>query len=107
MDDGLLADEGALTGDVPELEVPAFQTGGRVERTGIALVHEGEYIMPAPGSEAQISAAVMGDEQGDGTVINYYFPVEIEIIGALSDEQIRRVSDYVFDELTRELASRM
>ena len=103
MNDGLSADDGALTGEMPELEVPAFQTGGRVERTGIALVHEGEYIMPAPGSEAQIS----GDGESDGTVINYYFPVEIEIIGALSDEQIRRVSDYVFDELTRELASRM
>ncbi|MEZ4861765.1 MAG: hypothetical protein R3C14_10670 [Caldilineaceae bacterium] len=103
MDDGLLADEGAFTGEMPALDVPAFQTGGRVERTGIALVHEGEYIMPAPGSEAQIS----GEAQGDGVVINYYFPIEIEIIGALSDEQIRRVSNYVFDELTRELASRI
>ena len=106
-DDNPVDEAGAFTGPIIEMTVPAFQTGGRVEQTGIALVHEGEYIMPAPGSEAQISAAVMGDEQGDGTVINYYFPVEIEIIGALSDEQIRRVSDYVFDELTRELASRM
>ena len=103
MDDDLPEDEGGFTGEMPELIVPAFQSGGRVERTGIALVHEGEYIMPAPGSEAQISS----DGQGDGLVINYYFPVEIEIIGALSDEQIRRVSDYVFAELTRELASRM
>ena len=103
MDDGLLADESVFSGELPELEVPAFQTGGRVERTGIALVHEGEYIMPAPGSEARIS----GEAQDDGMVINYYFPVEIEIIGALSDEQIRRVSNYVFDELTRELASRI
>lgn len=86
-----------------ELEIPAFQSGGRVERTGIALVHEGEYIMPAPGSEAQIRGA----EQRDDLVINYYFPVEIEVIGALTDEQIRRISTYVFDELTRELASRM
>lgn len=103
MDGDLPEDEGAFTGEVPELVVPAFQTGGRVERTGIALVHEGEYIMPAPGSEAQIS----GDGLSDGSVVNYYFPVEIEIIGTLSDEQIRRVSNYVFDELTRELASRM
>ncbi len=103
MNEGLHTDEGAFLGEMPELEVPAFQTGGRVERTGIALVHEGEYIMPVPGSEAQISS----DGQGDGVVINYYFPVEIEIVGALNEEQILRVSDYVFAELTRELASRV
>ena len=103
MSDDMNDDEGGFTGAMPELEIPGFQSGGRVERTGIALVHEGEYIMPAPGSEAQITR----DGQGDGLIVNYYFPVEIEIIGSLSDEQIRRVSDYVFDELTRELASRM
>ncbi len=96
-------EEGAFTGSMVELNVPAFQTGGRVERTGIALVHEGEYIMPVPGSEAQIAAA----GSTDGMVINYYFPVEIEVIGALTDEQIRLVAEYVFDELTRELSSRM
>jgi hypothetical protein len=96
-------EEGALTGEMLEMTVPGFQTGGRVERTGIALVHEGEYILPAPGSEAQIAA----DGQADSQVINYYFPVEIEVVGALSDEQIRGVADYVFSELVRELASRM
>ena len=99
----LSATEDASFDERLELEIPAFQSGGRVERTGIALVHEGEYIMPAPGSEAQISRAGPSDE----LVINYYFPVEIEVIGTLTDEQIRRVSTYVFDELTRELASRM
>ena len=96
-------DEDAFTGQMPELNVPAFYMGGRVKHTGIVLVHEGEYIMPAPGSEAQIAA----DEQAGGTVINYYFPVEIEVIGTLSDEQIRRVTEYMFDELTRELSSRV
>lgn len=103
MDDGLLADAGAFAGEMPELEIPAFQTGGRVERTGIALVHEGEYIMPAPGSEAEISAT----GHADGTVVNYYFPIEIEIVGTLNEEQIRRVSETIFAELNRELASRL
>jgi hypothetical protein len=103
MPNGQGDDEGAFTGQMVELSVPEFQTGGRVERSGIALVHEGEYIMPAPGSEAQITAS----DQANGVVINYYFPVEIEVIGALSDEQIRRVTEYVFDELARELDSRM
>jgi hypothetical protein len=33
--------------------------------------------------------------------------VEIEVVGALDEEQIRLVADYVFEELARELASRM
>jgi len=45
-----------------------------VERTGLALVHEGERIFPAPDALAQLTAI-------DSKVVNYYFPVEIEIIG--------------------------
>ena len=41
--------------DDESVVMPGFATGGRVERTGIALVHEGEYIVPQPGSEAMIS----------------------------------------------------
>jgi len=103
MPDDQVDDEGPFTGTMVEASVPGFQTGGRVERTGIALVHEGEHIMPAPGSEAQITTY----DQANGVVINYYFPVEIEVIGALNDEQIRSVTEYVFDELSRELDSRM
>jgi hypothetical protein len=73
----------------------------RVERTGIALVHEGEYILPEAGSEALIAPA---HEQGP--VINYYFPVQVEVVGTLSDDEVRRIADHVFDELDRELATR-
>jgi hypothetical protein len=45
-----------------------------VERTGLALVHEGERIFPAEGSAALLGA--LGP-----AVVNYHFPVEIEIIG--------------------------
>jgi hypothetical protein len=79
--------------------VPGFATGGRVERTGIALVHEGEYIVPQPGSEALISP--------EGGVVNYYFPVRIEVVGALPDAEVRRVADHVFGELDRELHTRI
>jgi hypothetical protein len=55
----------------------------RVERSGLALVHEGERIYPAEGSRAVFGAL-------EANVVNYYFPVEIEIIGggmeALLDE---------------------
>ena len=75
--------------------------GQRVDRTGIALVHEGEYIVPAPGSEAAIAPAT-----GDGPVVNYYFPVEVELVGDVDDAMVQRVVARVFAELGRELASR-
>jgi hypothetical protein len=76
-------------------------TGDRVERTGIALVHEGEYIVPAAGSEARLTPAA-----GSGPVVNYWFPVEIELVGEVDDAVVRRVAAYVFAELDRELSSR-
>lgn len=82
--------------------VPGFATGGRVERTGIALVHEGEYIVPQPGSEAVISPLADG-----GGVVNYYFPVQIEVVGSLPEHEVRRVADHVFGELDRELNTRI
>jgi hypothetical protein len=48
----------------------------RVTRTGIALVHEGEIILPAPGSEADAIDAI-----DDRYTVHYHFPVEIEIRG--------------------------
>jgi hypothetical protein len=63
-------------------ELPMFQSGGFVKETGLAVVHEGEYIMPAPGSEATIEPAPMMTQE----VVNYYFPVEVVVVGGLSDE---------------------
>ncbi len=63
-------------------ETPEEQSVGgqaaRVLRTGIALVHEGELVLPAAGSEAQ-AEQVAGDAR---SVIHYYFPVEIEVRAA-------------------------
>jgi hypothetical protein len=50
----------------------------RVTRTGIALVHEGELILPAAGSEAEAEQVV----EDARAVVNYYFPVEIEVRAA-------------------------
>lgn len=61
-------------------ETPAPQ---RVERTGIALVHEGERIYPAEGSAATLGPLA-------AAAVNYHFPVEIEVVGggaeALSEQ---------------------
>jgi hypothetical protein len=76
--------------------MPSFQFGGRVERTGIALVHEGEYVMPAPGSEAVISPAGAGPT---GQPVTWSFPVEVEVVGELSEGHLQAVARHVFDEL--------
>jgi hypothetical protein len=96
---------GMLPGNEPEMiVVPGFQAGGRIEQTGIALVHEGEYIYPAPGSEARISPDIQGTT-GD-QVINYYFPVEIVVVGTLSNAEMQRMADFVSDVMTTALESR-
>ncbi|HYQ62568.1 hypothetical protein [Actinophytocola sp.] len=94
------SDLGNDMGGVESVVVPGFAVGGRVERTGIALVHEGEYIVPQPGSEAVISP-------DGGGVVNYYFPVQIEVVGSLPAAEVARVADHVFSELDRELNTRI
>ena len=82
MDELLLpAPEEGGTVEVPleEPTEPAEVHGGVVRRSGIALVHEGEVILAAPGSEAEVERA----EQDARMTIVYRLPVEIEVIGRL------------------------
>ena len=83
--------------------LPGFQAGGRVERSGLAVVHKDEYIIPAPGSEASIVPDMDGMQQGQ--VINYYFPVEVEVVGTLSNVEMERVAQYMYDQLNNALLS--
>lgn len=71
----------------------------RVTRTGLALVHEGEVVLPAAGSEAQ-AEQVMDDAR---TVVTYVFPVEIEVraLGAAVDED--RIADRALARLVQGL----
>jgi hypothetical protein len=64
-------------------DAPAPQ---RVERTGIALVHEGERIYPADDSIAPLVAL-------PGAAVSYYFPVEIEVIGGSMDTMAEQIFD--------------
>jgi hypothetical protein len=78
-----------------DMNIPSFQSGGQVRRTGIALVHEGEFIMPAPGSKAEIEPVAMESER----VVNYYFPVEIVIVGSLPEEERELITTRIWDQL--------
>ncbi len=81
--------------DKTKARIPTFRAGGVVKETGIALVHEGEFIVPATGSEAIIEP-VDRDERGE---INYHFPVQIEIVGSLSDEEREAIEEGVWAKL--------
>ncbi|MGW1713451.1 hypothetical protein [Streptomyces sp. NPDC002156] len=95
--------EGVEEGTGSSFELPGFAAGGRVDRTGIALVHEGEYIVPAPGSEAALSPHAAGA----GPVINYHFPVEIQAVGSLPESESAQLVGQFFDQIGRELAGRL
>ncbi len=84
-------------------EMPAeHREGGRaarVRRTGIALVHEGELVLPAAGSEVQ-AERVAEDER---SVIQYYFPVEIEVRAAPDPPDLEAIVQETLRRLARGL----
>lgn len=58
----------------------------RVEKTGLALVHEGEWIFAQQGSAAPLTAL-------GATVVNYHFPVVIEVIGGGRQAIVEQICD--------------
>ena len=80
------------------INLPAFQSGGVVRETGIALVHEGEFIMPAPGSEATIDPL----QTSTGGEVNYYFPVEIVFAGSLPEAERQAIESRIWERLSEE-----
>ena len=71
----------------------------RVLETGIALVHEGELVLPAAGSEAQ--AEIAGADAR--AVIEYHFPVEIEVRGEGEPMDLDQIARHVYERLSRRL----
>jgi len=84
------------------VEVPAFEHGGRVERTGIALVHEGEEIRPAPGSAAMIGTAPARID--DGRAVHLYFPVEIHVTAGIPEADRRDIEQRIWTALDSALS---
>ena len=71
----------------------------RVLSTGLALVHEGELVLPAAGSAAE--AERVADD--DRAVIHYHFPVEIEVVGAGAAIDAERLADLTIARLAAHL----
>lgn len=74
----------------------------RVLRTGLALVHEGELVLPAAGSEAQ-AAQVIDDSV---TTIIFTFPVEIEVRRTEEPLDVDAIADRVIRMLAQKFESR-
>jgi hypothetical protein len=72
----------------------AFQTGIRVKEAGLAILHKDEVVVPAPGSEAVTEPVALGAQ----TVINYYFPVEIVIVGGLPEEEHQAIQARLWEK---------
>jgi hypothetical protein len=72
-----------------------------VRRTGLAVVHEGELILPAAGSEAEVEQ-VSGDARA---TIHYYFPVEIEVRAAPDPPDAEEIIQETLRRLERGLRS--
>lgn len=76
----------------------------RVVETGLAVVHAGEIVYPAAGSEAQAELAV--DDRESEIVI--YFPVEVEVRLVEQDAAaMRRIAEDVMHDLARALAAKV
>ena len=73
--------------------------GARITRTGIALVHEGELVLPAAGSEVQAETVLDDARQ----VVEYVFPVEIEVHGEPQQVDLEAVITATLDRLHQSL----
>ena len=82
-------------------EPPPPARAARVRRTGIALVHAGELVLPAEGSAAQAEAVA----QSDRTTVHYHFPVEIEVVDAREALDHDRAAAHTLEQLLSGLQS--
>ena len=68
-----------------------------VERDGLAVVHRGEKIVAAPGSEAVLTSHVGGD-------VHYHFPVHVVMVGDLGEEAKQQIQADIMDQLDSALS---
>jgi hypothetical protein len=63
--------------------------GGMVTETGIALVEQGEMVVPARGSRAELELA----HAEAGTEVHIHLPVVVEVVGRNDDSDLERIAD--------------
>jgi len=80
-----MTNEGAET-----VAVPGFQAGGSLD----AIISGARAVAR---KEASTS---------DGQVINYYFPIEVEVVASASDDEMQLIARYVCNVLNAALRNR-
>ena len=81
---------------------PNGNGAAKVTRTGIALVHEGEIVLPAAGSEAQ-AEQVADDARAS---IHYFFPVEVEVVSGGQHVDPQHIADLALERLARSVRAK-
>ena len=66
-----------------------------VDQSGLAVVQAGEYIVSAKDAAALLRPA-------PAATVNYYFPVEIEILGAST---AKAIAEQIHEALQRDIGS--
>ncbi len=67
-----------------------------VQDDGLAVVHRGERIVAAPGSEAQLAPSPEAE-------IHYHFPVHLVVLGDIGEQARADIRADLLDELYRAL----
>jgi hypothetical protein len=77
-------------------------TAAQVTNTGLAVVHKGELVLPAAGSEAQAEFVA----ESDRTAVHYHFPVEVQVVeGGRGESQPHHVIDLAMHKLAQAVQS--
>jgi hypothetical protein len=63
-----------------------------VEHSGLAVVHQGDRIVAAPGSEAVLSSAA-------GPDVEYHFPIHVVMVGDMGEETKQEIEARIWDAL--------
>ncbi|MEV3912612.1 hypothetical protein [Streptomyces canus] len=77
--------------------VPDQEYAQSVEGPGLIEVHQGDKVVPAPGSEAAVSAR-------SGAEVHYYFPVHVVMAGEGTDEAAISLETRIYEALYQALS---
>jgi hypothetical protein len=73
------------------------QDAQAVERPGLITVHPGDRVVPAPGSEAAVSAR-------SGAEVHYYFPIHVVMAGDVTEETRSDIETSIWNALYHALS---
>lgn len=68
-----------------------------VAQSGLAVVHQGEKIVAAPGSEAVVTTHPGGE-------VHYHFPVHVVVVGELGEDVKSEIENRILSGLYSALA---